>query len=601
MREEPMHEPSAAVVARAGFFSYVRLVAALLITAVMPLGWGRIVVVAMQTGRPETIVLGAFAAVFLTVLALTWGCGQKLSVERPWRWQRQDTLLLLVLVLIWCGSYALVFGYYVDSLIHPAIVYGLFVPSTLWVLAAAWCFYWPLSWKLRLAGIGLLLFLAVDFPLLMRVDGLTGDGKVNFAWRHTSAPANIPPEAVIPERPLPWQPPRPADFTQLLGPARSAMLPGVQVGGDWSKQPPKLLWRRPVGLGWSSCVILHDWIITQEQVGNMEAVTCLQLKDGQVVWRHVDSERFGSSLGGPGPRATPCVADGGVYTVGTTGLLNCLDFGTGKAIWSVNILTDNQGQNIDHGICGSPLVRGDLVYVCPTREGGPSLVAYHRVTGQRQWQAGKDRASYSSPMWVELCGQPQILVFHSEGVTSHDPADQGAVLWTFPWTNGYKVNCSQPLVIENGPTQADLLISTGYDKGSALIRVQPGQGKAWSVKTLWEKRHLQAKFTTAVLHRGFVFGLDNGILCCLDPKTGDRRWKGGRYNHGQVLLAGDRLIVQTEEGPLVLVEPSPERLIERGKVAALDSKTWNHPAITDRHLVVRNDLEMICFELPGEP
>lgn len=590
-----------AVTHHAGWFAYLRLILALLCTALLPLGWGRLEVVTMQTGRPEGIVLAVFAVVFLVVVLASWNLGHKLSRVQPWRWQRQDTVMLLFLLLVWFGAYALVFGYYVDSLIHPAIVYALFVPSTIWVLAASWSCYWPLPWKLRGAGLMMLLILAVDFPLLMRVEGLTGAGKVNFAWRHTTTSTPMPAEAIVPKQPIPWLPLTEMDFAQYLGAARTAVLTKAHAGADWTQQPPKRMWRRPICAGWSSCAIVNGYVITQEQIDNVEAVTCYRLKDGEVVWRHVDPERFDSSLGGPGPRATPTVAEGRVYTLGATGLLNCLDFGTGQAVWSVNILKDNEGQNIDHGICGSPLVIGEMVYVCPTREGGPTLVAYDRKTGKRQWQAGKDRASYSSPMWVELCGQAQILVHHSEGVSAYDPQAQGAELWRFPWTNGFKVNCSQPLVIDQQKEHADLLIATGYDKGSALIRLQPQPGKEWKVTSVWEKRYLRTKFTTAVLYQGYVYGLDDGILCCVNPKNGERMWKAGRYNHGQVLLAGDRLIVQTEEGPLVLVEPNPKQLIERGKVEALTSKTWNNPALAGDYLVIRNDLEMICFLLPRQP
>ena len=344
-----------AVTHHAGWFAYLRLILALLCTALLPLGWGRLEVVTMQTGRPEGIVLAVFAVVFLVVVLASWNLGHKLSRVQPWRWQRQDTVMLLFLLLVWFGAYALVFGYYVDSLIHPAIVYALFVPSTIWVLAASWSCYWPLPWKLRGAGLMMLLILAVDFPLLMRVEGLTGAGKVNFAWRHTTTSTPMPAEAIVPKQPIPWLPLTEMDFAQYLGAARTAVLTKAHAGADWTQQPPKRMWRRPICAGWSSCAIVNGYVITQEQIDNVEAVTCYRLKDGEVVWRHVDPERFDSSLGGPGPRATPTVAEGRVYTLGATGLLNCLDFGTGQAVWSVNILKDNEGQNIDHGICGSPL------------------------------------------------------------------------------------------------------------------------------------------------------------------------------------------------------------------------------------------------------
>jgi outer membrane protein assembly factor BamB len=183
-------------------------------------------------------------------------------------------------------------------------------------------------------------------------------------------------------------------------------------------------------------------------------------------------------------------------------------------------------------------------------------------------------------------------------VTGHDTAG-GTVLWQFPWANGERINAAQPVVISDD----SVLYSTGYGKGAVLFTVHQGKG-AWepggwaTAGPLWTSTHLKAKFTSPVELQGAVYGLDDGILTCIHTGNGQRLWKDGRYGHGQVLLAGDRLIVQAENGNVVLVEPSRERLIERGRLAALSSRTWNHPALAGRYLLVRNDREAACYELP---
>jgi outer membrane protein assembly factor BamB len=284
-----------------------------------------------------------------------------------------------------------------------------------------------------------------------------------------------------------------------------------------------------------------------------------------------------------------------VYAVGATGLLNCLDGATGRARWSVNTLEDHGAENLFHGVSASPLVAGDLVVVSPTGADGISLAAYDRETGKRVWQGGRDRASYGSPLEAEWGGVRQVLLYTSAGVSGHD-LGTGEVLWSFPWANREGVHCSQPIPDAGRPGQ--VFVSTGYGKGAALFQVEGTAGQAWSTRPLWGSREMKTKFTTPVLHGGRVYGLDDGFLACVDLGTGRRLWKQGRYGHGQVLLAGDLLLVQAEDGRVVLVEPSPDGLRELGRLPALASKTWNSPALAGRFLLVRNDREAACYQVP---
>jgi outer membrane protein assembly factor BamB len=263
-------------------------------------------------------------------------------------------------------------------------------------------------------------------------------------------------------------------------------------------------------------------------------------------------------------------------------------------VWTVNILDDVGAKNVaSHGTCASPLVDGSRVIVCPTGAGGPSLAAYDRATGRRHWAEGTEQASYSSPMIAD--GVRQILLANAAAVAGHD-ADTGQLLWQFPWANGERINVAQPIL----PILDTVFISTGYGKGAAFFRVRNPENMAWECETIREfPRAMKTKFTTPVFFNDHIYGLDDGILECLVVTDARPRWKDGRYGHGQILLAGDRLIVQAENGTVVLVEPSSEKLIERGRIAALSSRTWNNPALAGRMLLVRNDREAACYELPA--
>src|SRR5262249_21662848 len=280
---------------------------------------------------------------------------------------------------------------------------------------------------------------------------------------------------------------------QYLGPTRSGVVPGVRLARDWEQSPPRLLWRKPVGAGWGAFAVVGDYAFTQEQRGEQECVVCYRVADGATMWVHADpvhSEgpvRFDPSMGGHGPRTTPTVADGRVYAVGATGLLNCLDGATGRAVWSVNILEDNEAENLFHGVCGSPLLVDDRVVVSPTGSNGISLAAYDRATGRRVWRAGKHRTRYRSPLLAELGGVKQILLYNAEGVAGHDAAT-GELLWTFPWTNGEHTNCSQPIPHAGAPDQ--VFVSTGYGTGAALIRVERTESPPWTVHVLNDRVRL---------------------------------------------------------------------------------------------------------------
>lgn len=396
-----------------------------------------------------------------------------------------------------------------------------------------------------------------------------------------SAPIAVPPARV------------PGDFPQFLGPGRDGILRGFRLARDFTAQPPHRLWRQPVGDGWAGFAVVGDLAVTQEQRGDDERVIAYDLRTGRVRWSHTDRTRYQTFIAGIGPRATPSIAGGRVYAMGGTGILNALDLATGRLLWSHRVVEENGAELPQWGKAGSPLVVGQRVIVSAGGTSGRSLVAYDAISGAQVWAAGQDESSYSSPVVADLAGRRQIVIFNSRTIAAHDP-ETGALLWVHAWPPG------SPNVTNPVPLPGDrLLVSAGYGLGAKAYRIAPRADGALEARLDWESPRLKSKFANIVLHGGFVFGLDDGVLTCLDPATGERKWKAGHYGHGQLLLVDDLLLVQTEEGEIVLIEPNPDGLRELTRFAALEGKTWNPPALAGALLVVRNDREAAAYELPG--
>jgi outer membrane protein assembly factor BamB len=380
-------------------------------------------------------------------------------------------------------------------------------------------------------------------------------------------------------------------WTNFRGPNRDGRYEERAVRVNWPAGGLKPMWKQPVGGGFSSFVVADGAAFTIEQRRAQEVVAAYNVETGRELWTHGWNAEFSPDNTGDGPRSTPTWDAGRLYALGAEGELRALDAKTGKLFWQKNILSDNGATNLSWGMAASPLVVDDKVLVMAGGANGKGIVAYNKTTGARVWSALNDRASYTSPMLVTLAGKRQVLVVTSNRIAGLDPAG-GAVLWSHPWDVSMGINVSQPLVV--GANR--IFISAGYGKGATLVELQ-GSGRSFTTKTVWENINLKTKFNSPVVHNGHVYGLDEGILTCLDLSTGARKWKGGRYGYGQVLLASDHLIVTTDAGEIVLVKADPAAYAEVAKFSALSGKTWNVPALANGRLLVRNGSEMAAYNL----
>jgi outer membrane protein assembly factor BamB len=383
-------------------------------------------------------------------------------------------------------------------------------------------------------------------------------------------------------------------WSDFRGPQRLGHYDQQPILQEWPAGGLQRLWKQPSGGGYASFTIAHGTAFTIEQRREQEVVAAYDITTGRERWTSPWGARFRERMGGDGPRATPVWSDGKVYALGATGEFRCLDAATGKTIWRKNIIDDNGARNLQWGMAASPLVVDDAVIVQPGGPNGRSIVAYHKGTGERMWSALDDKAAYTSAVQVTLDGRPQLLTMTASRAVGLSPAD-GSLLWEYPWVTQYGVNAVEPIVV--GRDQ--VFLTSGYGKGAALLRLTP-QGDRYQAVEVWSNKKLKAQFNGPVIYDGHVYGLDDGILACLDVATGEQKWKGGRYGYGQVLLASGHLVVLTEEGELVLVRATPEKLDERARFSAISGKTWNYPAISDGVLLVRNEEEMAAFQI-GAP
>lgn len=443
--------------------------------------------------------------------------------------------------------------------------------------------------KLRWAGLALVILIALGCQAAFRLKGVTGDFVPIIEARWKSVPQSIANAETVTRTNSTTTPA--ADYPQFLGPRRNGILDGSALATNWTTQPPRPLWRQPVGAAWSGFVIVGNRAITQEQNGSQEWVSAFDVMNGRRLWTHTNDARYATTIAGEGPRATPTVVSNRVYTLGATGQLYCLDLATGRSLWSRSLTQDANGSVPEWGFAGSPWVDSQRVVVQAGGRDGRNLLAYQPDTGEPLWNAGDAGINYASPFQVTLAGQTQILIFGRKSLVSHNPST-GAVLWEHPFGTGMPLVANPILVASN-----QILITAGYSVGAELLELASPTN---APRTVWTSKRLKAKFANPVKAGEFVYGLDDGMLACLDLKDGSQRWKEGRYGHGQGLWIRDHYLLMSETGELILLQPTPDGPHELARIPVFDSKTWNPIALSGDRLLVRNDREAACFLVPLE-
>ena len=399
----------------------------------------------------------------------------------------------------------------------------------------------------------------------------------------------------------------PLDFPHFQAPLSGSPLSEGGLAGDWLEESPSLLWKQPIGLGWGGFAIAGGVALTLEEREGRQALIAYELETGATLWSTTFGEAFTNVLGGPGPRSTPTVAKGLVLAHGPRGMLICVDGKDGSLRWSHDLMAEYgvdqayEDAHVGFGRANSPLViENKVILPAGGVEGGKQagLVAFDLMDGSLLWESPPRQISYATPILGVLGGVEQILITNEDTLSAHDP-ENGAILWEHSWPGNTPndANTSQPRILDD----ARVFLSKGYGQGASVIEVSR-VGEHWKVETLWHnKRLLRTKFTSAVIHEGHAYGLSDGILECGDLASGKRVWKGGRYQHGQLMLVDGLLLILSEEGYLALVEATPDKEAhELGRVPALEGKTWNHIALSGDLILVRNADEAALLRWPSK-
>lgn len=399
--------------------------------------------------------------------------------------------------------------------------------------------------------------------------------------------------------------------------AVAGLLPGLARGGDWPQwrgpgrdgiwqenNLPETLaglqprWRQAIGGGYAGIAATGGRVYTldhQKQPREVERVLCLDAVTGKTLWTHDCPVTYGKMEFGNGPRSTPTVWDGQVYTYGALGHLHCLDAATGKVLWSRDVVKDFKGRIPTWGHSCSPLVDGDRLLVQVGGQPEACLVALERTTGKEVWRGLADRPGYSSPILIQAGKDRQLVYWTPEHVAGLEPAT-GKVRWQVPYATNYDVTISDPVWHEG------ILLVSDYWEGSKALRLDDGQPRV-----AWEGRRLSCLMSTPLWHDGHVYALDrkNGLKC-IEMRTGKIKWEGAtittKGNNPQATLVwagapqGGRALILNEKGELILARLTSEKYQEISRIAVIEG-TWAHPAYADGCVFVRNDKEIVCWRL----
>jgi outer membrane protein assembly factor BamB len=439
------------------------------------------------------------------------------------------------------------------------------------------------------------------FSVLLRNDGMNGEYQLTLHWRwaHTAEEQMLAARTTSPAAPKPNMPSIETnvalanpEWPGFRGADRSGSYHGPMIATNWSEHRPKQLWKVPVGPGWSSFAVAGNLLFTQEQRGPMETVVCYDAATGREIWNHQYQARLEDPMGGPGPRATPTLANGGLFVTGATGMFLRLNLATGDVVWQKDLKEDAHREAPMWGFAGSPLVIGSNAIVWVGGKDGKGLLAFDVATGALRWSAATGDHTYASPQLNIIAGEELVLMLSNDGLVLVEPVT-GKVRLNYEWKfSGYRA--LQPRVVGDNT----VLLGTPMNIGTRAIRINKVNGELVA-EELWTTRNLKPDFSDMVTYQGYIYGNDGGFLTCLDLKTGDRMWKGGRYGKGQLLLLENAslVLVAAEDGQVHLVRADPKEFVEVDSFKALEGKTWNHPVLVGDTLYVRNSQEAAGFQL----
>ena len=376
-----------------------------------------------------------------------------------------------------------------------------------------------------------------------------------------------------------------ADWPQWRGPNRD----GISTEKGWNAASPKLLWKGNFGPGCSSFTVVGDQAFTMGNDKDTGSVYCLDAKTGKILWQHSYPSLLAPKSFDGGQCSTPTVDGDSVFTLGRQGQFLCLNKTTGAVIWSKDFPADFGAKVAGWGYAGSPLVLGNMV-ITEAGGKGASAVAFDKTSGKVIWQTGEDAQSYASPYAFTHGGKQCVAFFNAFGLVVREAAD-GKEVMRYPWKTSGDINPTTPIVADG-----KILIASGYGHGAALLPLG-----AADPKPLWESKAMKNKMNSCVLWQGYLYGFDEGALTCMEFATGNVKWQQKGMGMGSLIVADGKLIIQAEDGPLVIAEASPEAYKEISKTPAVAKTSWVNPALANGRIYCRNNTgEVACFDVSGK-
>ena len=361
------------------------------------------------------------------------------------------------------------------------------------------------------------------------------------------------------------------DSPQFRGPDRNGIYTDAATEPVFARGGPEKAWEANIGKGFSSITVADGRVYSMGNDGRADTIYCFELATGKSIWTHTYD--CGNAGGYPGPRSTPTVYEGKVYTFSREAHAICLDAKSGDVLWERQLSTGNQSPQ--WGYSGAPLIIDDMVIY----NAGTAGVALKRDSGQEAWHSPKGRSGYASPYRCTLDGQDTVLIFSADGLKAVAP-DSGRKLWDVQWKTSYDVNAADPVVVGNR-----VFISSNYNRGCALFEV-----KANRPTKIYENKNMRNHFSTSVYVDGMLFGNDEGSLVCLDFATGEQKWsRKGLGRGGSLILVNGKLMVLYDKGQLETIEPSGDghKPLARGQI--LGDQCWTVPTVSDGYLLARNN------------
>ena len=388
------------------------------------------------------------------------------------------------------------------------------------------------------------------------------------------------------------------DWPQFRGPNRDGIVPGRETLAAFPPDGPELVWEMAVGAGFSAPVVAHGQLVIFHRRGDEEVVEALQATDGASVWRFSYETKYRDDFGfDDGPRATPVIADGRVFTFGAQGVLHCLDFETGRKLWAVDTHRELGVRKGFFGAASTPLVLDGRVLANVGGQQGAGIVAFDAATGETMWTATDHAASYSSPIAAPLDGKTMAVFFTREGLAAVDPST-GEVVYERRWRSrsNSSVNAATPIAMGD-----IVFLSASYGTGAIAMRLCNRK-----VEELWSGEGvIDNHYASCVRDGGTLFGFhgrqEHGqSLRAADLPTGELLWSHSPIRAGSVTRIGDRLLLLLESGEVWLVAASREKFEILARAQILGGETRAFPAVTNGLLFARDTDSLVCLRLWSE-